>query len=116
VQKSFAFGAVSRNKFYELKKAKYPVPSCGAYNVNYASIERKYSPINWTQKKNEPKVIKEKVEPPLRLIELQKESHSIMDFSKMNPKLTMPEMQATSPNEKRFEKFNYTPSVSSKAR
>jgi hypothetical protein len=72
--------------------------------------------MNWTYKENASKIIKEKVEPDMRLIELAKDSTGFMDFRRQNPKLSIVEMQSTTPHEKRFEEFDYVPEISTKAR
>jgi hypothetical protein len=50
------------------------IPPCGAYNINYKLVDKKFNPLQWKNAKNEPKIVKEKVEPDLRLIELPKDS------------------------------------------
>lgn len=103
------FSSISREKYYETKKIKFRVPPCGAYNINHLAVERVYKPLNWNTQKNESKVHKVKVEPPLRLIEFPKESRSILHFDRYSQKMDITKMQDVNPHEKQFEPFNHTP-------
>jgi hypothetical protein len=72
--KKSQYDTISREEYYTVHKIKYPVPPCGAYNINYEQVDRVFKPIKWDHSKNETRVIKEKVEPDMRLIELKKDS------------------------------------------
>jgi hypothetical protein len=65
-----------------VKKEKNPMPPCGAYNINWKPVDRKFKPLSWTNPVNRPKIVKEKVEPDMRLIELEKEKRGFIDFDR----------------------------------
>ncbi len=113
-KESWAFGTISRDHFYKVKKPKLPNPPCGAYNINYKQVDRKFKPLSWLQNKNESKVIKEKVEPDMRLIELKKDDNGFLDFKRFTQRNEFFRAQASNLNEKRFESFNYFTPVSTK--
>ena len=70
----WCFGAVSRDQYYSTKKLKYPYPPFGAYNLNYKQIDHGGKQMKWEFEKHQSKVKKEVVQPPMRLIELEKDS------------------------------------------
>jgi hypothetical protein len=69
-------------------------------------VDRKYKPLSWLHTKNEPKIVKEKVEPDMRLIELPKESRGFLDFNRFKERDDFYKTQMTIPHDKRFEPFN----------
>lgn len=110
------FASISREKYYDVKKIKFRVPPCGAYNINHLAVERIYRPLNWNTPKNHSKVNKIIVEPPMRLIELPNDSKSIMNFGKYSQKMDIKKMQSVNPHEKQFEPFNYEPDIFTKTK
>ena len=114
-KKTWSFETISRDHYYEVSKIKYQVPPCGAYNINFQQVDREYNPLQWKTTKTEPIMVKEKVEPDMRLIELPKDNRGFLDFKRQNFKIDITKMQGTTPHEKRFESFNYFPSVSTKS-
>jgi hypothetical protein len=97
-------------------KIKYPVPPCGAYNINYEQVDRVFKPMKWEHNRTETRVIKEKVEPDMRLIPLKKDSKGFLDYKRKNERPPITALQATHPHDMRFEPFNYFPRVYSKAK
>ena len=79
-------------------------------------MDRVFKPISWKTSKNDPKIIKEKVEPDMRLIELKKDSKGFLDFRRQNERCDITKLQSTTPHDKRFEAFNYFPDVSTKSK
>lgn len=77
-------------------------------------MDRVYKPLNWKFDSNFSKVVKEKVEPDMRLIEVQKDNKGFIDFKRQNYKIDITKIQPTTPHDKRFESFNYFPNVYSK--
>ena len=74
---------MSRDQYYNVKSIKYPVPPCGAYNINYKPVDKVYKPLQWNTPKNEPRRVKEKVEPDPRLIEIPNTDHNVyLDFKR----------------------------------
>lgn len=111
---SWSFNTISREHHFQVKKIKYPVPPCGAYNINYEQVDRVFKPMSWTHQENRTRVIKEKVEPDMRLIELPKESKGFLDYKRKNPRIDFTKLQATHPHDKRFDPYNYFPGIYSK--
>jgi hypothetical protein len=60
-------------------------------------------------------VVKEKVEPDMRLIEYPKDCRGFLDLKRCKQREEFYKMQGTVPHEKRFETFDYFPHASSKA-
>lgn len=73
-----------------------------------------FKPMSWTHQENRTRVIKEKVEPDMRLIELPKESKGFLDYKRKNPRIDFTKLQATHPHDKRFDPYNYFPGIYSK--
>ncbi len=92
------------------------MPPCGSYNLNYDSVHRKYRPLAWTHQENRSKIIKEKVEPALRLIEMPRESKGFLDYKRKIARPDFFKLQGTTPHDKRFEPFDYFPKTSSKSK
>jgi hypothetical protein len=59
--------------------------------------------------------VKEKVEPDMRLIEMQKDSRGFLDFKRQIFKPDITTILGTTPHDKRFEAFKYFPEVYSKS-
>eukprot|EP00347_Sterkiella_histriomuscorum_P015307 403357518 len=111
---SWSFNTISREHYFTVHKIKYPIPPCGAYNINYEQVDRRFKPMQWTHQENRTRVVKEIVEPDMRLIELQKDQNGFLDYKRKNARLDFTKMQASHPHDKRFEPYNYFPGIYSK--
>ena len=65
---------------------------------------------------NKPKIVKEKVEPDMRLIPLEKEHKGFLDFDRFRERADFFKMQGTIPHDQRFVSYDYFPRVYSKTK
>ena len=89
------------------------MPPCGSYNVNYKSMERNFRSLNWTHTETKAKLRKTKVEPPLRLIEMPRDSKGFLDFQRQKARKSI---VGIPPHDERFENYGNIPSISTKAK